>query len=239
LSPVSESELVVDLPPRYREGWREQFDEIIRRQLRPGITVLDVGSGRNPTILPADRPANVTYVGMDLSADELRFAGQGAYDERVVADLATRIPSLVNTADLAVSWQVLEHVKPLNVALDNVYAYLKPGGTFVAMLSGDRSVFGLVNRALPNAIGKRLVTRSMRRDETSPVFPAHYDRCHETALQVMLSKWSEVEIRALFRGANYFYFSTLLTRAYLGYENAVERAARKNFATHYLVVAKR
>jgi SAM-dependent methyltransferase len=239
LSPVSESELIVDLPPRYRQGWREQFDEIVHRQLRPGITVLDIGSGRNPTILPDDRPAEVTYVGMDLSADELRVAGQGAYDERVAADLATHIPSLVNTADLAVSWQVLEHVKPLNVALDNVYAYLKPGGTFVAMFSGGRSVFGLVNRALPNAVGKRLVKRSMRRDETAPVFPAHYDHCHDTALQVMLSKWSEVEIRALFRGANYFHFSALLTRAYLGYENAVERADRKNLATHYLVMARR
>jgi cyclopropane fatty-acyl-phospholipid synthase-like methyltransferase len=231
--------MTVDLPPRYREGWREQFDEIVHRQLRPRITVLDVGSGRNPTILPADRPADVTYVGMDLSADELRVAGQGAYDERVVADLATHVPSLVNTIDLAVSWQVLEHVKPLDVALDNVYAYLKPDGTFVALFSGSRSAFGLVNRALPNAVAKRLVKRSMRRDETTPVFPAYYDRCHETALQVSLSKWSEVEIRALFRGASYFHFSTLLTRAYLGYENAIERADLKNWATHYLVVARR
>ena len=239
MSPVSESELTVHLPSRYREGWREQFDELVYRQLQPRTTVLDVGSGRNPTILPDQRPADVTYVGMDLSADELRIAGEGVYDKHVVSDLATYVPNLLNTIDLAVSWQVLEHVKPLEIALDNVYAYLKPGGAFVAMFSGARSVFGLVNRAMPNAVGKRLVKRSMRRDETTPVFPAYYDRCHETALRVMLSKWSEVEIRALFRGASYFHFSTLLTRAYLGYENAMERADLKNWATHYLVVARR
>ena len=34
-----------------------------------------------------------------------------------------------------------------------------------------------VNRLLPNAVGKRLVERSMRRSESDqPVFPAYYDR---------------------------------------------------------------
>jgi len=111
-----------------------------------GMTVLDVGSGRNPTVPAADRPPRTTYLGLDISSDELRMSGHGAYDGLFVADIATApIPSLAGAVDLALSWQVFEHVKQLDRAFDNIYTYLKPGGALVSLFSGKWSAFGVVN----------------------------------------------------------------------------------------------
>jgi SAM-dependent methyltransferase len=202
--------------------------------------VLDVGSGRNPTVLREARPPGTRYVGLDLSRNELRLAGPGAYDDVVVADLATRVESLVGSVDLALSWQVFEHVTPLAQAFDNLHAYLRPGGTLISFFSGRWSMFGIVNQLLPNALGRRLVEMTMRRRGTDhPVFPAYYDRCAFGAIQQMLGSWTEVEITSFFRGATYFHFSRILTRAYLSYENVIYRARLNDLATHYLLVARR
>jgi SAM-dependent methyltransferase len=239
MSVVSTPHAEVVLPPRYSAGWRELFDDRVSTALRPGITVLDVGSGRNPTISPADRPTNVWYVGLDASAHELAAAGSDAYNDLIVADVATPIPRLSRSVDLVVSWQVFEHVKPLKQALNNLHEYLKPGGTLVSLFSGRWSVFGVVNQLMPDVLGHRLVERTMRRRcSTQPVFRAHYDQCSYRALRLITNRWTDVEIVPLYRGANYFHFSKLATNAYLIYENSVCRSERKNLATHYLLVAR-
>lgn len=240
MTKVSEAHPQVEMPPRYHSRWREPFEANIRSRLRDGMTVLDLGSGRNPTVVPEERPPRTRYVGLDVSEEELLMAGSGAYDELVVADLATPVHALVGTIDLAVSWQVFEHVKPLDRALDNLHAYLKPGGTLISLFSGRWSAFGIANRLLPSPVGSRLVERSMRRRGTNhPVFPAFYDRCSERGLRQMTAGWKEVEIYPLFRGANYFHFSRMLTRAYLAYENTVHRVGVADLATHYLLIARR
>ncbi len=237
---VSHADAKVELPPRYHTRWQDPFENNIRARLREGITVLDVGSGRNPTLVPAERPANTTYVGLDVSGEELERAGPGAYDELVVADVTSRVPELVGSVDLAVSWQVFEHVKPLDAALNNLHAYLNPGGTLVSLFSGRWSAFAVINRLIPDAIGSRLVERSMHRQGSNrPVFPAHYDRCTNSALRKMTADWNDIEIHPLFCGAPYFHFSRTLTRSYLAYENAVRRASLTDFATHYLLIAQR
>ena len=204
---ISEANSKVHLPSRYHSPWRQPFDDAVRAALQDGSTVLDVGSGRNPTVPPADRPATTRYVGLDVSRNELLLAGQAAYDELVVADLAAPVPALVGTVDVAMSWQVFEHVRPLDQALDNLHSYLKPGGTLVSLFSGSWSVFGIVNRLLPNAAGRRLVETTMRRRGTDhPVFPAYYDRCAYGALRRMTPAWTTVEIFPLFRGATSFTF---------------------------------
>lgn len=228
------------MPPRYSAPWRSPFEDNIYARLTPGMTVLDVGSGRNPTVPVERRPHGTTYVGLDVSSEELLAAGRNAYDSVVVADVSQPIPALVGQVDLVVSWQVFEHVKPLDIALTHLYEYLRPGGCLVSLFSGAWSAFGLVNRLMPNAIGNRLVEQSMRRTGTNqPVFPAYYDCCSERLLRRTMHQWSDVAIHPLFRGATYVHFSRILTRSYLIYENAVRRAGLTNLATHYLLIARK
>ncbi len=231
-------EVFQDRATRYETRWREAFDEAVDPLLVRGASVLDIGSGRAPTIAASRRPDDCLYVGLDVSESELLHAGYDAYDEIVVLDIATPTPALIGRFDLAVSWQVLEHVKPLDRAFANIYSYLRPAGTLVAQLSGKFSVFALINRFTPRGLSIPLLERLTHRHPQT-VYPAYYDECYADALRRMLDQWSEVSIIPRFRGASYFEFSRPVQRLYLRYEDWTIRAGHENLATHYLVVARK
>jgi len=196
---------------------------------------LDLGAGRSPIFTPAERPADVAYVGLDISKSELQAAPPGSYDEVVVGDATERISELENRFNLVVSWQVLEHVASLSDAIENLYAYLRPGGYAIASLSGRYSIFALLNLLLPQRVGHTIVARAMRRDPDT-VFPAHYDRCYRSALESLVAdSWSEVEIENVWCGAVYFRFMRPLQAAYVLYEEWAYLTNRGNLATHYFL----
>jgi SAM-dependent methyltransferase len=227
-----------ELPQRYGRDWLEPFNERIGAALVPGVRILDVGGGQSPSVAPAARPPGCRYVGLDTSGYELALAPTGSYDEVIVADVCQRVPALEGSFDLAVSWQVLEHVKPLRAALDNIHAYLRPGGQLVAMLSSSTAAFAVFNRLLPQRVGMPLVARVMERPPET-VHPAHYDHCYHAALTRLLGKWSRVEIVPEFRGASYFGFSRFAQAAYVAYEEFAQLGDHPNLATHYRINATR
>jgi SAM-dependent methyltransferase len=223
---------------RYGDDWLVPFSAEIQSELRPGAVIIDVGGGRHPAIARPDLPPGVTYIGLDLSELELMAAPPGSYDRIIVADVTKRQPELEGCADLVVSWAVLEHVAPLDVAISNIHSYLRPGGLFVAQLSGGRSAFALVNRMIPHRLAKVAMKRLLRRDPAS-VFYAPYDRCTYSALSGTLVDWSDVRIVPRYRGAQYFGFLPALQTLYVRFEDLIVRGNHKNLATHYLVVARR
>jgi SAM-dependent methyltransferase len=224
--------------PRYRDDWLDPFRAAIQSELRTDCVVVDVGGGRHPAIARPDLPPGSTYIGIDLSERELMGAPTGSYDRVIIADVTKRQPELEGCADLVLSWQVLEHVKPLSEAISNIYCYLRPGGLFVGQLSGGRSAFALVNRMIPHRFAKVAMERLLRRDPAS-VFPAPYDRCTYSALSRLLADWSDVRISPRYRGAQYFGFLPPLQTLYLHIEDLIVRGNHKDLATHYLVVARR
>jgi SAM-dependent methyltransferase len=221
----------------YTDPWRDAFDDATAPFLVPNVQVLDIGAGREPTIRTDDRPAGCRYVGLDISETELRFASDDAYDEIVVGDVARRNSSLSERFDLAVSWDVLEHVKPLDFAVANVHSYLRPGGVFVAQFAGKFSVFALLNQLVPRRVGLRLLHQLLGRDEVP--FPAYYHSCYASALERMLINWSDFRIIPRFRGADYFAFSRRAQHLYVRYEDWALRSGRANLATHYLLTAQK
>ena len=226
------------LPARYSDPWPTGFDERVRAALVPGAIVLDLGCGSRPTIPPLARPPGCRYVALDEAREELAAAPPGSYDEVWVRDLTVASPELAGRFDLAVSWNLFEHVRPIDAALANVRAYLRPGGRMVALLSGAFSAFALPGRLLPKRVTGVLLERLLERDP-STVFRSHYDRCWYGALTRLLAGWSHAEIVPLYRGAEYFNFSPALRRAYLRYENWACAGGHRNLATHYLVDAVR
>ncbi len=199
---------------------------------------MDVGGGRKPVIPRPDLPAGARYIGIDVSGEELAAAELGSYDEVVVSDVTDRLPDLEGCADLVVSWQVLEHVASLDAAISNIHAYLRPGGLLVAQLSGGRSAFALINRAIPHALAKAAMKRLLGRNPAT-VFPAPYDRCTYSGLSETLARWSDVRIVPRYRGAVYFDFLEPLQAAYLRFEDLLVRGHHRDLATHYLVIARR
>jgi 2-polyprenyl-6-hydroxyphenyl methylase/3-demethylubiquinone-9 3-methyltransferase len=225
------------LPQRYARPMQEEFLARARPLLVPGVRILDVGAGRYPTIAPSDRPDGCHYVGLDIEAEEIAAAPEDAYDEGIVADITVPLDR-DDEFDLVLSWQVLEHVSPLAGAFENLRATLRTGGTMLAQLTGSNAAFALLGRLMPHAVRARLAAQLLGHKEEEK-FPTRYDKSSYSALQQLLSGWSEVEIVPFFRGAPYFGFWRPVQRAYLAYESAAERRRRVNLATHYLVIAKR
>jgi SAM-dependent methyltransferase len=225
-----------DLPTRYADNWREAFDARVRDALVPGMRILDVGSGRKPTVAKERRPPDCYYVGLDLSIEELHAASRGSYDEIVTGDVSQRIVELEGRFDLVLSFQVFEHVKPFDTAMENVRAYLRPGGRALLHLSGAYSVFGLLNRLLPRRVGVFLLQNVVGRDPDT-IFPAHYDRCWYSALKQLGPGWSSFEVLPRWRGASYFGFSRALRALYVMYEEWAIRSRHVNLAPYYLVDA--
>lgn len=227
-------------PPRYgTDVWDQRFRARLEAELRPAVRILDVGGGAQPSLSPDRRPEDCEYVGMDISSEELRKAPPGSYDEQLAADVVQFQPQLEGRFDLVVSWFVLEHVAPLDVALDNMRRYLKPGGVLIAQLAGGRSPSGLINRVVPHSLAKTIL-KNLLAEDPERVFPAHYDRCWQSALVPMMeSNWDDVEVTPLHTGAGYLRFSRLLTGIFIAYEEWAYRGDREDLATYYLIVARR
>lgn len=225
------------LPERYGQAMQTTFLERVRPLLKPGSRILDVGSGRSPTIAPEDRPTGCRYVGLDISEDELQAAAPGAYDDVIEHDITQPLPT-DETFDLVLSWQVLEHVRPLDEALHNLRAVLRPGGTMLAQLSASFSAFALLARMVPHGWRVKAMARYLGSAEEEK-FPTHYDRCYARALERMLASWSSVTLHPFYRGAVYFGMWRPLQRAYLAYESLIAWRDVRNLATHYLLIGQR
>lgn len=226
------------LPARYAEPWRGGFVSRVVAALRPGIRVLDVGSGAQPTIPRDQRPDGCFYVGLDRSAHELARASDAAYDDIVVADICRPLPTHAGRFDLVLSWQVLEHVPSMHAALATQHEALTPGGRMLAMLSGAWSFYALAARVMPYRMTTSLQVRLLDAVPDSK-FHTHYDGCTDRALRRILAcgGWETWEIVPHYRAGGYLGFSRPLQRAYLVYENWAAHSRRANLATHYFVEA--
>jgi SAM-dependent methyltransferase len=227
------------LLPRWyaHPDWRNPFYERLALAAKPGARILDVGSGSSPAIPPDVRPEHCTYIGLDIDADELRAAPTGSYDSVVLTDVCKRDKDLLEAFDLVVSWQALEHVEDLELALDNIHAYLKEGGEFVALLSGRYAAFAVLNRMLPAKASQLVLKRVMKDRDPNTIFKAYYDRCTATDLERLLRRWAWSNVEPLFRGADYFSFNRILLNLYIHYELIARKQGWTRLATHYFVAA--
>jgi len=223
---------------RYSDYWRSAFRDVYTPFLEDARVILDVGSGRTPLIATDMRPSDATYVGLDISAEELHLAPSGSYDLELIQDIVLPISGLPEEVDLALSWQVLEHVRPLSQAVENVRAVLQPGGAFISLLSGRNAHFAILNRIVPEALGKAAMRHLLGR-EPDTVFHAEYDNCTYNGLQEVFKGWKSVEIVPIYRGAGYWRFSRPLRWTYLKYENWLVSRDKRDLATHYVVVARK
>jgi hypothetical protein len=127
-------------------------------------------------------------------------------------------------------------VRPLDRALDNMHAYLRPGGRLVAQMSGTFAPFSLLGKVMPQRPKVWLLSKLLDR-EPAEIFPAHYDRCYASALRRMTREWREVDIIPLHRGASYLHFSKVLRALYLVYERSLACRGLDDLAAYFIVEA--
>ena len=74
---------------------------------------------------------------------------------------------------------------------------------------------------------------------TESVFPAYYDHCTYTEITSLLHDWTEAAVVPLYRGAMYWQFFRPARLIYLRIEDQLARLEKKDWATHYVIVAKK
>jgi len=225
------------LPERY-EQVAAHFAELAAPSLTPGCRILDVGAGKTPVFSSEMRPTGCEYVGLDISRSELEGAPPGSYDSFEVGDITKRTPQLENGFDFVVTMQLLEHVKSLDDALDNIYSYLRPGGQFLGQLSGTFSFFALAGRVIPIGVTRAILSWAQHRDPAS-VFPAYYHHCWASAIRKITPQWDAVDVIPIWGGSAYLTRSRPLMALNTAYEYWGIAGNHANLATHYIINGRR
>jgi len=140
-------------------------------------SVLEIGSGANPTLSEAqlEAHAGLRYTTNDVDAGELAKAGC-AY-ETLLLDMATATPDALprNAFDLVFSRMVNEHVADGERYYRNVLGVLRPGGVTAHCFSTLYALPFVANRLLPEQLTSRLLDLFNPRDRyQQDKFPAHY-----------------------------------------------------------------
>lgn len=116
--------------PFFRESVWTDIERVtvaaLRRHVKPGDRVLDVGVGLGRTVTQI---ADIRRYGADISFDYLENA-RGKNIEVCVAR-AEDLPYRDAYFDVVVCTDVLEHVIDLNAAVAGMYRVLKPGGELI------------------------------------------------------------------------------------------------------------
>lgn len=117
--------------------------DLQKRYLRGSI--LEAGCGRR---WPFEKAAGQTLTGIDLDPAALEARRRkGDLDRSILGDLRTA--QIDETFDTVYSEFVLEHVPDAERALENMVAWLKPGGSMILTFPDRNSVYGFVTRVTP------------------------------------------------------------------------------------------
>jgi SAM-dependent methyltransferase len=118
-------------------------------RLRPGLAVVDIGTGRGEAAERAARRGAVVTA-LDFSAGSLGLAARAGGRPALVAADASALPLAAASADRVLFLDVLEHLGPgqAALALDEIRRILRPGGYVVIHTLPNRWALALAYPAL-------------------------------------------------------------------------------------------
>lgn len=187
--------------------------------LQPGMTLLDAGCGRTPSLLTRYRGRAGRLIGVDL----VTFDGTIEGIELLNEDLA-HLSVASGSVDLIVSRSVMEHLAEPQHVYAEMARILKPGGRFVFITANLWDYASLISLLLPNRWHPWLVSRLEGREEED-VFPIHYRTNTRRAVE-RLAKEAGFEIetfRYLGQYPSYFMFNGGLFLLATAYEKIISR----------------
>jgi 2-polyprenyl-6-hydroxyphenyl methylase/3-demethylubiquinone-9 3-methyltransferase len=158
-----------------RHGASIYVAEMLPGLVRPGMTVMDVGSGRFPVFkVDEKRRLGLHVTGLDLNSQELAAAPKGSYDEAVQADITDYRGA--GDKDLVVCMSVLEHVTDTAAALRSISSIVRPGGSVALFVPSRNAFFARLNLILPERTTRWLL-KFKPGAKGGDGWKAYYNRC--------------------------------------------------------------
>lgn len=121
------------------------LDRITKSMPKRKLKILNVGAGSGYDLETLKRYGDV-YV-IDINKDVLRLMPKRLYFEKKVGD-ACKIPYKNNFFDIAVSFDVIEHIEDDVGAVSEIYRVLKKNGYFAFSVPAFQSLFSSHDRVL-------------------------------------------------------------------------------------------
>lgn len=181
-----------------------------RSAIVAGTRLVDIGGGKSPMFSPGDVEAmHLDVTGVDIDADELANAPQGAYRNAVVADITTFRGT--PEADAVIVQSLLEHVADGAGAAEGIASFARPGGMIYTFCPNRRAWFARINRLLPEAIKLKVLYAIYPHMRENQGFPAHYDRCTPGELTKVFERAGVdiLEVRPYFVSSYFMFFFPL------------------------------
>ncbi|WP_456451606.1 carboxy-S-adenosyl-L-methionine synthase CmoA [Hydrogenimonas sp.] len=122
--------------PFYRQNLELIVDLLLRR-LKPGMTVLDLGSSTGALLIELARKAEkgIRFIGIDNAEAMVRMARKKAeaFDAAVEFRCEDILEVALPSADIVVANYTLQFIRPLHRGrlVEKIHAELEPGGIFV------------------------------------------------------------------------------------------------------------
>ncbi|RWB06310.1 methyltransferase domain-containing protein [Mesorhizobium sp.] len=222
------------------DGNKDFIHKVLPNYVKLHDILYDVGGGSRPFVsISTKRRLSLTIVGLDISADELSRAPQGAYDRTIAADLCTYTGS--GDADVAVCQATLEHVPDTAGAIRGLASTVRPGGCVVIFAPCRNALFARLNLILPEGVKRRLLFALFpAKAEGHDGFKAYYDRCTPREIEALAAANNlVVEERQLYWISSYFmiFFPTFIF--WRIWQGVSYLALGKNAAETFMYVLRR
>jgi SAM-dependent methyltransferase len=197
------------LPQEYTTDGNDDFrDNVLPLYITRNMVIYDVGGGSRPYVdVSLKRERNLTVVGLDIDAEELRAAPAGTYDTTVCADI-TRYDGRKD-ADLVICRAVMEHVRDTNKAFAALVTIVKPGGRVAIFVPSRNALFARLNLLLPEPLKRSLLFRIFpdKRRMREGGFKAYYDKCSPKQFSRMAGVHGfQIEFQKSYFISSYFSF---------------------------------
>jgi SAM-dependent methyltransferase len=194
----------------FRDLWTG-FDDLVTNvvDLTRPAEIAEFGGGANPSLeLLAAATHEAPFTVVDISESERSKAPPGVVYR--CADLASDDANISQEFDLVFSRMLCEHVASGENFHRNTFAALKPGGVAIHFAPAITSAPFLLNRAIPEALGRKLVVTMWPKRATEGnhgKFPAVYSWCHgPTPRHLDRLKDIGFEPLAFFAGVGHAYY---------------------------------
>jgi len=182
-----------------------EYEEVVVSFMNrlPKPVILDVGAGTGSLFSP-DKPPGGRVICLDISREQL--AQNRDADELLLADAGQEIPLPDASVDLVVSRAVIEHIKSPQDFFRHSHRVLKPGGYAIHVLPCKLAWFAIINRLLPQSLGRKILFYLKPSSRGEGGFPAFYHKCYYSGIRKILGETGFILKEARFYHLQHLYF---------------------------------